>query len=287
MSKMFPYKIKENKNMGSQQQNAYKETFLPYKVKAIMTVECSIVLPIFIFLIISVLLVIKIAELNVDINDAVLNCAKELAQYAYVKDNKGADENIVKKLGIGFGESVYVNSEIKKLVGEEKLDWTNGIKCICREDDNEMIDIFTYYSFEMPLNIFNINNINTVSRARVKKWTGYDISKDIGNEKTVYVTRTGTVYHTSYNCTHLKLSIKSVAGDMVDNIRNNENEKYHRCELCGKKGSMPGIVYVTNEGNKYHFSIGCSGLKRSIIQVPISEVGNRKLCSRCKEAVGD
>ena len=117
MSKMFPYKIKENKNMGSQQQNAYKETFLQYKVKAIMTVECSIVLPIFIFLIISVLLVIKIAELNVDINDAVLNCAKELAQYAYVKDNKGADENIVKKLGIGFGESVYVNSEIKKLVG--------------------------------------------------------------------------------------------------------------------------------------------------------------------------
>lgn len=110
-------------------------------------------------------------------------------------------------------------------------------------------------------------------------WSGKEMEGD-EEEEMVYVTRTGKVYHDSLSCTHLKLSVRDVPLSQVDKLRSEDGSKYYPCELCGnRKGTT---VFITNYGNRYHVSRNCSGIRRDIRSIPISQVGDRGLCSRCK-----
>ena len=91
---------------------------------------------------------------------------------------------------------------------------------------------------------------------------------------------TGKVYHKSYQCTHLKLAIRAGNVSDVADLRNEYQGKYYPCEKCKAK-SASGMIYYTASGDRYHASLGCSGLKRNIRAVKLSEVGGRGACSRC------
>ena len=55
---------------------------------------------------------------------------------------------------------------------------------------------------------------------------------------------------------------------------------YDMCAFCGK--NVQGRqVYVTNEGDRYHSSLTCSGLKRTVYRKKKSEVTGLAACSRC------
>jgi hypothetical protein len=48
-----------------------------------------------------------------------------------------------------------------------------------------------------------------------------------------------------------------------------------------KGKSNNSLLFVTASGSKYHSSLTCSGLKRTIIAISIKDVGDKKACSRC------
>ena len=77
----------------------------------------------------------------------------------------------------------------------------------------------------------------------------------------------------------LKDFVLNVGKEELTALRNASGGRYSPCEKCGGDGS--GIVYITNEGDRYHNTIECSGLKRSVRCVPLSEAGGRAPCSRC------
>ena len=121
-----------------------------------------------------------------------------------------------------------------------------------------------------------------VSCCYMRAWTGYDVERRAegsGEETYVYITDSGSVYHTARNCTHLTLSITLAGKEEIGSMRNASGGKYSPCEKCGGDGS--GIVYVTHGGDRYHNTIECSGLKRSVRCIPLSEAGARTPCSRC------
>ena len=41
------------------------------------------------------------------------------------------------------------------------------------------------------------------------------------------------------------------------------------------------LLYITNQGDCYHKDLGCSGIKRTVRMIRLSEVGTRRPCSRC------
>lgn len=112
-------------------------------------------------------------------------------------------------------------------------------------------------------------------------WNGYEMEQEhtLEGEPYVYITENGTVYHTTRSCSHLTLSIETVLRSNLETMRNADGGRYYACERCGGGDGMN--VYVTGEGNRFHGSISCSGLRRSVRAVPFSEVGVLPACSRC------
>lgn len=118
---------------------------------------------------------------------------------------------------------------------------------------------------------------DVVQSAVCRAWIGFT---ELEEEETyVYVTPDGSVYHLYGDCTHLNLSIQKVSFPKACVSRNEYGEKYRPCELC--KGDFGALVYITSEGNCYHSERSCSGLKRTIRQIPLSEAKGRGCCIRC------
>lgn len=117
---------------------------------------------------------------------------------------------------------------------------------------------------------------------KYRKWNGYDVCGETGaieEDEYVYVTEYGSVYHMDRGCSHLMINLHAVTDVEIADCRNNNMEKYYPCEKCGGNGT--GIVFITEEGNRYHSSATCSGIKREVRTVKLSEVGNLPACSTC------
>lgn len=103
---------------------------------------------------------------------------------------------------------------------------------------------------------------------------------DSTSGQTVYVTESGSVYHTSPDCPSLRISVRAVSYGNLEHERSDSGARYYPCEKCAK-GTAPDTVYITSDGNRYHHRIDCSALKRSVSEIDISEAGDRTECRRC------
>lgn len=118
---------------------------------------------------------------------------------------------------------------------------------------------------------------DVVQSAVCRAWIGFTELET--TETFVYITPSGSVYHLYSDCTHLALSIERVTIVRAQMSKNEYGEKYRECELCDEPFGT--LVYITSEGNCYHSERTCSGLKRTIRQVSLSEAKGRVCCIRC------
>jgi len=159
-------------------------------------------------------------------------------------------------------------------------------QALLSNDINSFGDQIVTFELAVPINPLvksvSYNSSFTVACMKYRKWTGYDVlaGNDTSKEEEyVYITEYGNVYHRNRGCNHLNITVNVVACEEINSKRNNSKEKYKPCELCGGKGT--GLLFITPEGNKYHCSADCSGLKRTVKTVRLSEVGGRGPCSEC------
>ncbi|MEG1947406.1 MAG: hypothetical protein RR139_09970 [Lachnospiraceae bacterium] len=144
--------------------------------------------------------------------------------------------------------------------------------------DEEYLEVKVNYRIKNPITFFGNTRMHFSEKVRIRRWTG-DMTGQEGkeNQHWVYITPTGSVYHKSRSCTHLKLSIEAVTP--------NEKKKiladYEPCGFCAKAHYSSGTLYITKEGRCYHTKLSCPGLKRTIYMIPFNQVGGRKPCSRC------
>jgi len=146
-----------------------------------------------------------------------------------------------------------------------------------------VLELTAEYEVELPVPVFHIPVLHYKEKMRMKTWTGYvkTYEAGIGDNELVYVTETGIVYHRNYQCTYLEPSVRSVAKTQLGELRNSSGGIYHLCERCGWMPGNDGNCYVTDYGDRYHTSLSCSGLKRKVYTVPLSEVKGKGACSKC------
>ena len=150
--------------------------------------------------------------------------------------------------------------------------------------ENDEIDLIAGFRVKTPFSIFSLGSYQFRQRVHTRAFTGVE-RREKENEKdcVVYLTETGTVYHRSLDCSYLKLTISKVLYRDLANLRNSSGGKYKMCERCchGITPQDGEEVYITIYGDRYHKSHTCSGLKRTIREIMLSQVGNRAPCSKC------
>ncbi len=96
-------------------------------------------------------------------------------------------------------------------------------------------------------------------------------------DRIVYVTERGTVYHLRADCSHICLTIKNAQA--IKTVI--QGGRFRPCEKCVKRKGDLKAIYITAEGDCYHSSLACSGLKRTVKAVYLSEIPGMRPCSRC------
>ncbi len=144
---------------------------------------------------------------------------------------------------------------------------------------------------ELILLPFHAGEVKVRVMSSVLPWTGRsDYSgldhADSEQGRLYYLSDYQSVYHTSSSCSYLSLQISAVAADRVNHARNDHGEKYDACEKCVGSGNNNSLVYITPNGDHYHNSSECSGLKRSVHLVEEDAIEGLSLCTRCRKREG-
>lgn len=115
------------------------------------------------------------------------------------------------------------------------------------------------------------------------KWTGYDLGEETPlqqeSEEMVYITGNGEAYHLSRGCSYLNPAVEMYTLQQAKSQKNAGGSRYTECTVCGSSA----YVYLTKDGERWHASITCSGLKRTVDLVTKKEAieQGRHVCSRC------
>ena len=255
-----------------------------------LTVEAALVIPIFLFAVAALLSFTDILRLQIKMDSAMAQCAKELAVYGYAESSflPGGSKDLPLPVETLFSET-YVRNRIISELGSDYLSWSpaggsHGIHFIgSRIMEQDRIELYSAYYVTPFFSLSPKAGFLTGQSAVVRAFTGYDnlSAKDTAqNEEYVYITPEGKAYHKKRSCHYLDLSIEKVFEDEVTGLRNQDGSIYYACPLC-KDTAGGRTIFITNYGDRYHRDVLCSGLKRTVEMVPISQVGNRTPCSKC------
>lgn len=244
--------------------------------KGSVTIEAALAVPLFFFAVLVLFYMLEVMSIRTSIRTGMQYAAKEAAEEAYINPmiTPGSLEaDIVEAIG---GErlerSIVVNGSSGLHCQESRMSAVTGI-----------LKLQVNYQIRLPIPVFAVPPVNMEESLQMKGWNGYIRSGFQGqDDETVYVTENGMVYHRDYHCTYLELSIRAVPAAQVAGLRNESQGKYYPCEICARSVAA-GEVYITDYGDRYHNSLTCSGLKRTIYAIPLSEAVGKGACSKCSK----
>lgn len=222
-------------------------------LKASITVEASLVVPIFFLAIFVFMYLFECLLTQNDLQDQLGESAKNYAFYGVQVPCIQTKEGTVRQVGWNVKDGTgYCDSEVQHAIP--------GLP-----------------SWLLQMRLYQ--------RVQVHDYAGKSmVSEDTaGNDEYVYVAENGTVYHMDIGCTYLRLGIQSVGSGVLDSLRNQSGGKYKPCESCmGEQSATDySFVYITPYGARYHRTKDCSGLRRTVRRVLRSAVSGLPPCSKC------
>lgn len=286
---------------------------LLHPVMGSMTVETSIVLPLFLIFFVNLASSIEMIRLHSNLSFALWDTGKKISYYGaflsdplktidkaghnheytgesdYITGDEKENADILRtELGDLVVSYTFIKNRIFEKLGNDYLESspiTEGINFwesdLFRDD---IVDITATYKVAPPIMPEELISFRMFNRYYAHLWNGYNVSggsKDKDKDRIVYITKDSDVYHTNVNCTYLKLSVRPTAYTSLKEERNADGGKYGRCLICSL-GTPPPVVYICDEGGKYHYSRNCFTLRRSYSAVSLRSVINtHRPCSRC------
>lgn len=242
------------------------------KIQASMTVEASLVVPIFLFAMILVGYLAQMAYAQDEVQWAITRIAREASAEYGTTGKKALLSNVTYKAKLYR----YLDKSLCRI---------SLLKSEYDEKTDEIL-IIANYRMNLPFNFIPDRLCNFESRVRTRAFTGVEDrglqDKDMA-DIIVYVTETGRVYHRTLKCTYLKLSISEIKGEDLEYLRNESGGVYKPCEKCckSKECAKDEVVWITNFGDRYHRNRACSGLKRKIRTLRLADVSGRTPCGKC------
>lgn len=252
--------------------------FIRTKRKGSLTVEAAITVPVFLLAVIVLLQMIDLYRIHGLLTLSLQECAKELSVYG---SGIGGDGNTVPETAVCVA---YARAKLPSEVADHG---TISLAGSTIKDD--ILELRAVYIPKLGNSLLPVRMIMLTARASVHLFNGYG-----GNGKgstagscdegdMVYVTEHESVYHTDASCSYIALKIHETTREQAVCARNQYGGRYDSCEKCIGQGVVHETVYLTEQGTKYHNSLKCSGLKRTVRLVEKDTVYGMALCSRCEK----
>lgn len=239
-------------------------------VKAMISVEASIAIPIFLFAFLEVLSLLHSLAVYSEMLYRIKETIEPVSVYANAFDLLSQEEQNI---------AIYLKGAINDVVDDVSFTGSKISK------QGNFIVATAHYETRPLISLVG-KKIPMQNHYFLRLWTGYGNTESELLEGYVYITKTGRVYHTYRDCSHIALSVKSIPKAEIKDARNESGDAYTNCPNCLEiieKEDRLDHFYITRTGNKYHGNISCSALKRTILCVTLEEVQGRTLCKRCEK----
>lgn len=271
---------------------SYLFFFCHRSYRAGMTVEASLTVPFFLFFLMNILFSFDALCLHGNVTVALHQTGNQMCFYSYAYGLSEWGEAIPKEVSSLVLSEVYVKNKVLSYLGKEYLDHScmmdgsGGLhfyqSSIMKEED--IIELVVSYQAEPTVGILSFIPLFMENRYYGRAWTGYDVehrnTEGSSEDLLVYITESGEAYHMSRACSYLNPSIHAAPLLGMDQQRNKDGERYAPCPSCYREG-LQVLGYITDYGNRVHTSLQCSGLKRTVYAIRLSETAGKRRCSKC------
>ena len=254
------------------------------------TVEAALVLPFFLCALCTVMVIAQFILAETSICHAALQTARTLARqescFGEKKDPSKKDSSLRKLGGILETRVIFSGYLDKKSADSSVVAGGRAGITLKTETSGDRVKLRADYIFKAPVPFFRFFFLKHKAEISCRKFVGFAehaSEGETGDKDTVYVAEYGKVYHTSLSCSHLTIHITDPA--KVRKIM--KTSRYRACEKCIRGGNMPSEIYLTKDGDCYHSSLSCSGLKRSVSVKKKSQVTGMRICSECGKKHGN
>lgn len=237
------------------------------------TLEAAVIFPLVAGLMVSILFFFRVIQIEMHVKTALAYAARKTAVSCSRIDS---DMLTLSSAEVLFKSKLAESNIVCNYVSGGM--W--GVSLIGSEVNGDNVNLEAKYKVKLPINFFSVDGIWIEQHSNSRKWTGKDIEKEI--DPYVFYTEYGEVYHLSEQCNYLDLSISSVGISQISNLRNKSGHKYSACTCTADKNANDRIVFITDYGEEYHAKLGCSDLKRTVHMAHLSEIGEKRVCSKCK-----
>lgn len=247
------------------------------KLPAAATVEASLVIPLYLYAVLTLIYILQFINVRCDIDEAAYHALKYqtgIASLSGAVTSASIYGSLLNHLGYNYASS-------HNIIGGNA-----GIIVLAdRSSDSSILNVDITYHIRNPFDIFGIGVLKQTHTYTIEAWLGEDKSRewkkdcDTESEK-VYITENSDVFHRKRQCSSLSVTIMEISIDKVQNVRNENGGKYYECSSCKKQG-YGNSVYITPFGREYHSRNNCFALKRTVLQVPIDSVKDRRACLLC------
>lgn len=235
-----------------------------------LTVEAAFVLPIFLSAMLVFLYFMRMVQGYERIQEGLAVTARAASQYGILEKRRFYQYMEERK-----GQLIYI-------VGGKKGISLQGSLIV---PGTEQIVVKAEYKVRFPIPFFAGEGITIHQMAKSRVFCGSKIWKREAAEEEetwVYITKYGTVFHRHKSCSFLNPSVQMAGEEEVLRKRNKKGGKYYPCESCIKtKGDRESVFYITEEGDRFHSSLGCKGIDRTIYKVPLSKTAGLRMCGKC------
>lgn len=259
--------------------------------KGAISVEASIVVPIVISVMLTMILLLKALMIQADVDEITSNTARLLSIYTSIDigeeiaeiNSAGYDELNIDSMGkelLVMTLGKQIDSNIVKYCAKYyglTSDYIrkNSIKNIKFNrsmivDKDMSIVVIIDYEINLGVPILGLGSIRQTSRAVVRSWFS-------GSEKTYWVSHRGTKYHV-YGCKHIFKDIIRIMADDIDSML--------PCKTCGAGRLRQSVYYKSSSGNHFHIK-GCMHLFKNIKEITYLETENYTPCKTCIGIKGD
>ena len=277
-----------------------------WKVRASMTLEASLALPIFLLFFLTVGSSLEMIRFHSRMEMALWEVGRETCAYGTVLrdtdwlSTSGETSAKVKEKNQGLFEAIesyalsqtFLRGRVEEYLSREYLEeapvvldekglHSNGGSFVNSDDT---VEFAVMYEAKPKWTVAGFRSFHLRNYYLGRMWTGFDVEGE--DQGIYYLAENAQVYHRDLTCSHIKLQPELVPCSVLTTAVNGHGSHYRACAICAREA--PGNeVWISPEGECYHLKRDCPGLKRTIRTVTWKEAMNYRPCSRCGEKKGE